>query len=140
MRRRTSERSSSPIFTTSCPSKRISPESAGMSPMSILSMTLFPEPDAPITVSVSPRRTSRLSPEKRTLGPNLFATFTNRTSGSLVTSFKACDRVRHVGLLEQPHLFVGQLHGECRNRIFEVPHLRRADDGCGHSFLPQEPG
>ncbi len=55
MRRRTSVSSFSLITSMSRPSKTILPASGLSRPMSILSMTLLPEPEAPMTVTVSPR-------------------------------------------------------------------------------------
>ncbi len=52
-----------------------------MRPMSIFSVTLLPEPEAPISVTVSPRAKSMERSVKMVFGPNALRTCWNEMNG-----------------------------------------------------------
>src|SRR5262249_1561030 len=124
------------------PSKTISPASVERSPMSILSMTLLPLPDAPRMVVVAPFSRSRFRSEKMTLGPKAFRTPQKRMRIEPTTFHSKSLRVGADGdpdvvEAELGLRVVGDLEISHSRGVPVDHHLRPARvEAAGHGLLP----
>src|SRR5438309_9238213 len=97
MRLRISSISRAPALVISTPLMWTSPEDGLSSPTRVLSIVLFPEPDPPITTSVSPRRTSNVSPCRTSRLPYC----TRRLDAEMIASGEAIRSGASPGQIEQ---------------------------------------